>query len=517
MTIYFKTTKDETEIPFNPIEDKTKTLKYFGQRTQTIFNLLDYAPTPHQAPLLASEARYIAVTGGEQSGKSYTAAKKLVKELLPDVTRARQKALDEGLKEDFYLPVIYWLVGADYDATEREFGYAQDDMEELGWLKKRRNKLNPGYFEILGGRGSNQVVAIVKTKSAKDFKSLRKEAPSGIIGCEAAQLDLIAFERMRARTAPMSGWMFLAGTMEGSNGWFPQMAKQWGTSDKTKSWFKLKSASNFYLYPGGEDNEEIQAMREDSSDQFFKERFEGEPCPPLGVVFPEFRPDLHVDSVEYRAGYAVQLWEDPGYGDFSAHSILVVQIIEKVVYVIDEIYERGITTEDLIDDFCLTAEWWPDVETLVSDPHYSTQHHSTTSVEEIWLKKVKLKSKAKRLRLNPRIERIRTFLKPDSNGGAKMVIAPHCTGILSEVGMVPNPFDHVDHIYKFKTDKDGNQVGDEPDDKWNHSLEALGRGLVHNFGHATRMTGPGTDERRKFRSQHFGGRTKRRRRGTNGN
>lgn len=499
-------------------KNKTDTLQYFGERTQMLFKLLDYAPTPMQCPLLASPARFIAVTGGEQSGKSYTAAKKVVQELLTDIARAKQKAVDEGMKEDFYLPIIYWLVGADYDATEREFGYIQDDIETLGWLKKRRNKINPGYFEILGGKGSKQVVAVVKTKSAKDFKSLRKEAPSGIVGCEAAQLDLIAFERMRARCAPMSGWLFLAGTMEGSNGWFPQMAKQWGASDKTKAWFKLKSSSNFYLYPGGEENEEIIKMREDSSDDFFKERFEGEPCPPRGIVFPGFRPDLHVATCEekmdlYRPGYAVQLWEDPGYGDQSAHAILAVQIIDSVVYVIDEIYERGKTTENLIDDFVILAEWWPDVETLISDPHYSTQHHSTTSVEEIWQKKVKLTSKAKRERLNPRLERIRGFLKPDANGGPKIVFAPHCTGALSEVGMVPNPFDGVDHIYKYKVDKDGEQVGDEPVDAWNHSWEAIGRGLVHNFGHATRQRGKNGTPVDKFRSSNFGTTRKGRRRG----
>lgn len=490
---------------------RSDTLRYFGERTQALFKLLDYAPTPSQAPILASPARSIIVTGGEQSGKSFTAAKKVVKELIPDVNYAITRARAEGVKDDFYLPVIYWLVGADYDATEREFAYIQDDMEALGWLKRRRDKIDPGYFEILGGGKRAETIAIVRTKSAKDSRNMRKEAPRGIIGCEASELDLIAFERMRTRTAPMAGWMFLAGTMEGSHGWYPQMAKQWGTAGPDKAWFKLRASGNFYLYPGGENDPELVRQREENSDQFYKERFEGEPCPPRGIVFPEFRPDLHVADIAYTPGHQVQLWEDPGYGDNSAHAILAVQIIGGVVYVVDEIYERGKTTEEIIDDMVLRAPWWNDVEVLVSDPHYRTQHHSTTSVEEIWKKKTKLVAKGKRERLNPRIERIRSFLKPTAYGGPKLVVAPKCTGFLSEVGMVPNPFDHVDHVYRYRVDKDGNQVGEEPEDRWNHSCEAMGRGLVHNFGHVTRQREPG--QRGKFRSQFFrergGKRTKR--------
>ena len=49
---------------------------------------------------------------------------------------------------------------------------------------------------------------------------------------------------------------------------------------------------------------------------------------------------------------------------------------------------------------------------------------------------------------------------------------------------MPNPFDGTTKMYRWKTDHDGNLVGNTPEDKYNHGIKAVIYGLVDQFGHA---------------------------------
>lgn len=256
------------------------------------------------------------------------------------------------------------------------------------------------------------------------------------------------------------------------------------------------------MFPGGENDPELVRQREEMPRSLYEERFEGIPQTPTGLVFPEFRPDLHVAAVEYMEGVAVQVWEDPGYGSESAHVCLAVQIIDGQVRVIDEVYESGLTTDVIIRDILRQKPWWKDVELRVGDPHYGTQHHANTSVDEIWRKmEPRIRSVGKRERLNPRLERTRTMLVPTVHGAPKTVIHPQCRGLLSEVGMCVSPIDGREHLYQYRIDNNGTVIGDEPIDKWNHAWEAFGRGVYWNFGPAGTLA---TGGKRKFKTQVFG-------------
>ena len=214
----------------------------------------------------------------------------------------------------------------------------------------------------------------------------------------------------------------------------------------------------------------------------------GIPCPPQGVVFPEFRPDFHVGTLEYDPDYPVQLWEDPGYSSESAHALYAVQVIDGQVRIFDEVYERRKTTEVIIEDIVKKRPWWrAHIDVLVTDPHYAVQHHGTSSVEEIWKRLTGLHVYTKRERVMPRIERVHSFLKSDATTGApQLIIDSKCQGILSEFGCAANPFTpYIECVYRWKVDKNGLAIGDEPDDANNHGIEAVGRGLVYNFSYIT--------------------------------
>ena len=431
--------------------------------TQTVTDVVSYLydkvgfnPTPAQMPIVECRKRFILVAGGEQAGKSMMASKYLLARMM--------EINDEGL---------YWLVAADYERTRAEFEYLIDDFSALGVLKEASKRVDPGRIILADGTR-------IETKSAKDPRTLAMRAPDGIIACEASQLDIETFYRMRGRCAPKRGWLFLSGTFEGSLGWYPQMHTAWSVPTDEEESFSLPSYTNTHLYPGGVQDPEIQRLKRDSSDDFFMERIEGIPSPPEGLVFAEFRPNLHVEEVKWSVGDPVHIWMDPGYA--GAYAVMAVQIHDDVIHVIDEVYERGLVTEEIID-ICKNRPWWQDVQYGVIDIA-GNQHQAMPAPAEIWLKETGLYLNSQKVMINDGTDRLKSYLKPDPlSREAKLKINPQCDGVLSEFGAAPNPFDGQTRAYRWKVDRDGNIVGTSPEDKNNHGVKALIYGIVDNYGY----------------------------------
>ena len=423
-----------------------------------LYDKVGFTPTDEQVAILESPYRFNLVAGGEQAGKSMVASKYLL---------GRFMETEE--------PGLYWLVAADYERTRAEFEYLVQDFATLGILKQASKRVDPGYIVLADGTR-------IETKSAKDPRTLAMRAPHGILGCEASQLDMETFFRLRGRCAPKRGWMFLAGTFEGSLGWYPQMYTAWAAgADPEAKAYSLPSWTNKYLYPGGREDPEIQRLKEVASDDFYMERIEGKPSPPKGLVFSEFRPDAHVVDVEYVPDVPVHLWMDPGYA--GGYAVEVVQVQGEQIQVIDEIYEVGLVTDEIID-IAKSRPWWPDVKFGVIDIA-GNQHQAMAAPAEVWLEQAGLYLSSQKVKINEGTERLKGWLKIDPRTHApRIVFSPKCIGIMSEFGMAPNPFDGQTRAYRWKTDREGNIVGDTPEDKYNHGVKAIIYGLIDRFGYS---------------------------------
>ena len=423
-----------------------------------LYDKVGFTPTDEQVAILESPYRFNLVAGGEQAGKSMVASKYLL---------GRFMETEE--------PGLYWLVAADYERTRAEFEYLVQDFATLGILKQASKRVDPGYIVLADGTR-------IETKSAKDPRTLAKRAPNGILGCEASQLDMETFFRLRGRCAPKRGWMFLAGTFEGSLGWYPQMYTAWAAgADPEAKAYSLPSWTNKYLYPGGREDPEIQRLKEVASDDFYMERIEGKPSPPKGLVFTEFRPDAHVVDVEYVPDVPVHLWMDPGYA--GGYAVEVIQVQGEQIQVIDEIYEVGLVTDEIID-IAKSRPWWPDVKFGVIDIA-GNQHQAMAAPAEVWLQQAGLYLSSQKVKINEGTERLKGWLKIDPRTHApRIVFSPKCIGIMSEFGMAPNPFDGQTRAYRWKTDREGNIVGDTPEDKYNHGIKAIIYGLIDRFGYS---------------------------------
>ena len=423
-----------------------------------LYDKVGFTPTDEQVAILESPYRFNLVAGGEQAGKSMVASKYLL---------GRFMETEE--------PGLYWLVAADYERTRAEFEYLVQDFATLGILKQASKRVDPGYIVLADGTR-------IETKSAKDPRTLAMRAPHGILGCEASQLDMETFFRLRGRCAPKRGWMFLAGTFEGSLGWYPQMYTAWAAgADPEAKAYSLPSWTNKYLYPGGREDPEIQRLKEVASDDFYMERIEGKPSPPKGLVFSEFRPDAHVVDVEYVPDVPVHLWMDPGYA--GGYAVEVIQVQGEQIQVIDEIYEVGLVTDEIID-IAKSRPWWPDVKFGVIDIA-GNQHQAMAAPAEVWLQQAGLYLSSQKVKINEGTERLKGWLKIDPRTHApRIVFSPKCIGIMSEFGMAPNPFDGQTRAYRWKTDREGNIVGDTPEDKYNHGIKAIIYGLIDRFGYS---------------------------------
>ena len=435
-----------------------------------LYNKVDFSPTNEQKVILDSDKRFILVAGGEQAGKSMIASKFLLKKTF--------ETEEAGL---------YWLVAADYERTRAEFEYLVSDFAQLGILKKASKRVDPGRIELADG-------TVIETKSAKDPRTLAMKAPNGIIGCEASQLDLESFYRLRGRCAPRKAWLFLAGTFESSLGWYPQMFQSWKYGINNEQSYSLPSWTNKHLYPEGKNDPEILRLKESSSDDFFMERIEGIPSPPRGIVFPEFRPDIHVsENIEYVPDEPVHIWIDPGYA--GAYALCAVQIINDQVRVFDEIYEQNLITEEIIN-IAQNRPWYKDLTYGVIDIA-GYQHQAMSAPAEVWLDSTGLFLDSEKININDGTERLKSTLKLTGKGEPKLIISPKCKGLLSEFGAAANPFDGQTKVYQWKVDRDGNVVGNQPQDKYNHGIKALIYGLINHFGYSF-VTGRSTIQVRRW-------------------
>ncbi len=458
----------ETQGTVAEVEDRWE----LGPATAVLMEMIGFEPTGgEQAAILRCRKPYKLVVGGAQGGKSIVSSADFIIHLFEDKTRRPNEQL------------LYWLLAADYDRTRAEFGYIAEFLsrigEKTGFTVEQSKIVNPGFIELKAGK---KVIARIETKSGKDPRTLAMYAPHGIIGCEASQLDLESYHKCLERLAPRNGWLLLAGTYESSLGWYPGLAAAWehgGTHEQT---FRLPTPSNRVLFPEGEDDPKLKRLKAESPDAFYKERIMGIAAPPTGLVFDEFRADIHIRPVEYDPSLPVFVWADPGYGH--AYAVEVAQVAPGGrIHVFDEIYERGIVVEDIIN-MCIRRPWWQNPhKKLVIDPHFAQQHPGQRSQAEIWIEKTALVPYGTKIKISDGVDRLKSYMKVDPvSGKPGILINPNCRGILGELGAYPNKFDGQTHVYRWKTDSEGNTVGEDPDQKWNDGISAVIYGIVEEFG-----------------------------------
>lgn len=426
--------------------------------------------------------RYKLVLAGEGAGKSYTGALYAAARWVYELSRIPERYL-------------LWIVGQDYESAYREFDLLQDFLVQFGVLAPRDVTVrDQGRDKCWFTARLDDRVLFAETITGGEPSKVARLEPHGILGCEVGQWTHELFLRVFGRLARKGGWLWGSGTFEGSTGWLPLLWRRWqadnpegGRSYSCPTW------TNAWKFPGGEQDPEIQRLKALYPPYRFQERFGAVPCAPAGTVFDDFFPTEHVSGeAVYNPQLPLYLAIDPGY---RVYAVLAIQVLPDAVHVVDEVYERGLTAPQVIK-LCARRPWGQDEEgrwRVVGGTIdvAGTQHQGLESHEEVWAA-AGIRLTSEKIPVQAGIDRVRTFLRAAALKGEipRLRINPSCRGLISEMGGGEPPFSDGGP-WRYKVDKEGNTLSDEPEKTNCDSAKALAYFLVSRYGYVEqpRQTG----------------------------
>ena len=418
-----------------------------------LFKAWGYSPSGLQAeahklvrPRL--DAQQVAlILGGERAGKSTVAA---------------NEAAALALWTD-----LVFVAGQEYENTEPEFEYLVESLEKVGAVTRVHTPRRDRWEAWLATGGYVRTVSL--RAKGPDALIATGKAPGVIVLSEAGLLDFSHFVAAWMRCAEQRGVVVAAGTLKGSKPWYAEKFREFrGANPYNGRSVSLPSWGNLAVYPGGETDPTIVAMREALDDQTFDERVGAEPVASALLVFGrQFSHDKHVRRVEYDPELPVEVAVDPGYA--GAYAVEVVQWTGPAdVRVVDEFYKQYATWHEAVD-WLRSLPYAERITRGVGDVAIK-QHHGDRSQYENW-RDAGILLRSRVVSIESGISRMRDFLVSPFTGTARVVFDHRCEGVIWEFGREMYP-----------KDQDGQPIKDSPIDRYNHGRKALSYWLCWHFG-----------------------------------
>jgi hypothetical protein len=253
------------------------------RKRDAVFKTVGYTPHKEQLKYHDSTARFRIACCGRRFGKSTMAAR----DMEPHILDVQNKYL-------------FWFVGPTYDLGEKEFrviwndlmikqGLGRDKRVKRAYQKKQGNM----YLEFPWGTR-------LEVRSADKPDYLVGEALDGVIMAEAAKQSQETWTKyIMPSLSDKQGFATFPTTPEGFN-WLYKLW-QMGQNPKHVNWasWQFPSWSNTAVYPGGRQDPEILELQESLSEEEFDQEIGAEFGAFVGKIYPEFREQLHVTTVEY--------------------------------------------------------------------------------------------------------------------------------------------------------------------------------------------------------------------------
>jgi hypothetical protein len=459
-----------------------------------VFEGTGYNPHPAQRKVHRSGARNRVVAGGRRVGKSDIGAAELNVEAFR--TKHMQSYLrDKGKRREF------WIVGPGYTDSEKEFRKHYNTLKRLDAPFDK-----PGtYYDAHAGDMQLSMYGglyLVIGKSAMHPERLVGEGLSGAIMAEAAKLKERTWTKfIRPTLADEQGWSLHTSTPEGKN-WFYDLYMR-GQDPAELSWnsWRFGSWRNPYVYPMGASPEGLAYLRQkmqnrekitqavrnrskvdpeiiemmlDLSEETFNQEVAALFTEFAGRVFKGFDEDIHVGDFQFDPRMATYAAVDYGFTNPFVWLLIQEDWLGNV-YVLDEIYESGLSIDDAarrIDQrgLCPSSliEFYPDPaspgDTLALERHLRKRANPNTGGE-----------------LNIRLRYIREALKDrnthleegDPLRRPKLMFDRKCTNTIREMN---------DYRYPETSKESKRNPKDTPLSKDDHGPEALGRFYRGRYG-----------------------------------
>lgn len=178
-------------------------------------------------------------------------------------------------------PGLFWIIGATYQAAEKEFTYLFEWCKALGLVQKTNQPANNSWQLVLKDG------TVVETRSSEHVERLASDATDACLVVEAAQQRPGVRSAARQRNLEKNGISIFSGTFEDADKqqyvWFEKMADREDEENIHVACFTLPSWTNRFIFPGGFEDPKIQWAYEHEDEYTFWRKYGGKPG---GAQFP---------------------------------------------------------------------------------------------------------------------------------------------------------------------------------------------------------------------------------------
>lgn len=424
-----------------------------------------YTPHQGQQDLHQSRTRFKVVRCGRRWGKTFFGGHEMATRVLTESPFAGG-------------PSRGWIVGPNYSDAEKEFRIIYDDMRRLGVDRdaiKFQNNADSGALHIITEWGAEVV-----GKSAQHPDKLVGEGLDWVLMVEAGRHKRSTWgQYIRPTLSDKRGEALFSGVPEGKSETSLLYALyERGQSQRFPSWmsYKRPSWTNDIIFPGGRQDPEILEAEDDLTKDEFDRQYGAEFTDKTGLVMKEFDDDIHLGDLDYRPDWATYMAVD--YGFTNPFVVLFIQVgPHGDIHVLREFRRQLLDTEEVCVDLMaeypglirVTQMLYPDPaepdDTRTMQRKLRVQANKNTGGEikiRLALIRRALKTKNRHLPIGDP-ERRPTL----------MIDRTHCQKLIWEMR---EGYKWPEHKSEQRSDSEN------PLDKDNHGVEALGRFFRGHFG-----------------------------------
>ena len=393
-----------------------------------LWQILGYKPSPEQLAVHSSTARFRVNVQGRRSGKSYSAAKEVLPYLLVPNNRC-------------------WVVAPTLDLANKIVREIQLDVVRNLKLPIAFKKEVSGSLHYMKLAGLNSELS---AKSADRPETLVGDGVDVLIVEEAAKIRRIVWEQyLRPTLADKQGWALFTTTPEGYN-WIYELWQR-GKSEDFPDWDSWQHPS--WQSPYFKDD--IDELKKTLTRETFEQEFGAQFTSFSGRVFPYDR-TIHTKKLKYNPNLPTYVGIDFGYRTSAAGWFQVDQSHDKdKVYMIDEVWEENIKTEDFADK--VRSKNYPVVRFFGDPAGGGVQAQSGIGDIEIFKKKgIRVDFRRDKVSRNIAngITHMRTWFE-DASGNAHFYVDKRCERFISSFENYRYPEKKKDQRLKEEPLKDG--------------------------------------------------------------
>lgn len=435
-------------------------------KTKLFTDVWGYTPHAGQYDLHMDRTRFKVVRCGRRWGKTMFGGHEMATRVLTPCPRTGG-------------PTMGWVVGPNYVDAEKEFRIIYDDLRKLGVDKdaiRFQKNADSGSLHIVLSNGAEVV-----GKSAQHPEKLVGEGLNWVLMVEAGRHKRVTWgQYIRPALSDKRGISVFSGVPEGKseNSLLYHLYER-GQSTRFINWssWKRPSWTNDIIFPGGRTDPEILEAEIDLTKDEFDRQYGAEFTEKTGIVMKEYDDDIHLGDFDYRPDWPLYMAVD--YGFTNPFVVLFIQVGPfGEIRVLREFRRQQLDTMEVCAD--LKAEY-PGLVRVAQKiyPDPAEPDDTRTMVRELRIPAVKntggeIKTRLSLIRRALKVGNKHLPLGHVDRVPTLMIDRTHCTTLAWEMR----------EGYKWPERKSEQQRSDSenPVDKDNHGVEALGRFFRGHFG-----------------------------------